>query len=263
MKNIDIPYSLISIGNEAFYSCSRIETITVDSDNPVYHSNGECLIETETKTLVLGCKNSIIPSDGSVRSIGHGAFWGCNDLTSITIPNGVDVIEECAFFFCEGLEKVTIDSVEKIGDSAFLGCVNLYDVSIGEGLRSIEYGAFDGCESLVNINLPEGLKSIGDVAFSGCVNLKSITIPKSVKSIGGGLFIECNSLTDIYFNGTENQWKRISISSEYNEVLNNVEIHFKKNSILPIILIIVFSWMFIAAIVVVAIVIVKKKKKAI
>ena len=66
--------------------------ITVADGNTVYHSAGNCLIETESKTLVLGCKNSVIPTDGSVTSIGEYAFYGCTSFTSVTIPSSVTSI---------------------------------------------------------------------------------------------------------------------------------------------------------------------------
>ena len=72
--SILIPNSVTSIVDDAFSGCESLETITVDSGNSVYHSAGNCLIETATKTLIAGCKNSVIPDDGSVTSIGDGAF---------------------------------------------------------------------------------------------------------------------------------------------------------------------------------------------
>ena len=95
--SITIPDSVTSIGVSAFSDCSSLASITVVSGNPVYHSAGNCIIETESKTLIAGCKNSVIPSDGSVTSIGDSAFNGCSGLTSITIPNSVTSIGDSAF----------------------------------------------------------------------------------------------------------------------------------------------------------------------
>ena len=72
-------------------------SIVVEEGNPVYHSDGNCLIETESKTLVAGCNTSVIPDDGSVTSIGYYAFNGCTGLTSVTIPDGVTSIGGSAF----------------------------------------------------------------------------------------------------------------------------------------------------------------------
>ncbi|MBQ9880306.1 MAG: leucine-rich repeat protein, partial [Clostridia bacterium] len=129
LASVTIPGSMTSIGDSAFLGCTGIESITVAPGNTVYHSAGNCLIETETKTLILGCKNSVIPNDGSVTSIGDSAFYGCEGLTFVVIPDGVTAIGAHAFYECTDLESVAISgSVTTIGDSAFYGCESLADV---------------------------------------------------------------------------------------------------------------------------------------
>ena len=129
LTSITIGNSVASIGDQAFSRCTGLTSITVDKDNTKYHSNGNCLIETESKTLLLGCMNSVIPSDGSVTSIGYGAFEECANLISITIPDGVTRIGEGAFYRCIGLTSITIPgSVTGIGYSAFYGCASLTSI---------------------------------------------------------------------------------------------------------------------------------------
>ncbi len=130
LESVTIGDGLNSIGECAFNSCPSLASIVVSSGNKVYHSENNCLIETATKTLIVGCKNSVIPTDGSVTSIGDYAFHNCYSLASITIPDSVNSIGDRVFENCSFLESVTIpDSVNSIGDGAFSGCDTLASVT--------------------------------------------------------------------------------------------------------------------------------------
>ena len=113
LTSIAIPDSVTSIGDGAFHGCSSLTSILVAEGNKVYHSAGNCLIETASKTLILGCSTSLIPVDGSVTSIGDGAFYGCSSLTSIAIPDSVTSIGRQAFHGCDNLETVYYTGTEE------------------------------------------------------------------------------------------------------------------------------------------------------
>ena len=129
LTSVTIPNSVTSISEGAFSSCLGLESIIVEEGNTVYDSRENCnaIIETETNTLIAGCKNTVIP--GSVTSIGNYAFGICEGLTSITIPNSVTTIGGFAFADCRGLTSITIpNSVTSIGDWAFSECTGLTSV---------------------------------------------------------------------------------------------------------------------------------------
>ncbi len=129
LKSVTLGKSVTSIGSSAFPGCTELGSITVSEENKTFHSAGNCVIETSSKTLIAGCKASVIPSDGSVTSIGERAFSFCTALTKVTIPDSVTSIGDYAFWCCTSLTSVTIpDSVTSIGDYAFDGCAALTDV---------------------------------------------------------------------------------------------------------------------------------------
>jgi len=125
MRSIKIPESIIYIENGALSNCELVE---IDSKNTFYHVSQNCVIETHSKTLISGSYNSVIPTDGSVRTIADNAFHSCNDLISIVIP----------------------DTITAIGKSAFSDCGNLLSITIGENVKSIGENAFDS-KKLVEI----------------------------------------------------------------------------------------------------------------
>ena len=133
-----------------------------------------------------------------VTSIGKCAFWSCGNLTSINIPQGVTSIGEYAFWSCESLTSITIpEGVTSIGENAFEDCNSLTSITIPQSVTSIEKGVFWKCSSLTSITIPESVTSIGSYAFNECWRLTSITIPESVTSIDDHAFLDCWRLTSI------------------------------------------------------------------
>ena len=121
------------------------------------------------------------------------AFWLCESLQSITIPNSVTSIGDGAFKMCKSLQSVTIpNSVTSIGKEAFSSCDSLQSITIPNSVKSIGNRAFYLCESLQSVTIPNSVTSIGDAAFWGCKYLQSITIPNSVRNIGNHAFRDCN-----------------------------------------------------------------------
>ena len=199
LTSITIPNSVTTIGNSAFYSCNSLTAVHI-SDlaawckitfdvNPLSYAHNLYLNGTLVTDLVI--------PDG-VTSIGSRAFRDCTSLTSVTIPNSVTRIENYAFRDCTGLTSVTIgNSVTSIGDCAFQTCSSLTSITIPNSVTSIGEWAFGGCSSLTSVTIPNSVTSIRERAFSGCSSLTSVTIPNSVTGIGESAFSGCSSLTSI------------------------------------------------------------------
>ena len=185
LTSVTIPNSVTYIGNSVFRNCSGLASVKVESGNIKYDSRNNCnaIIEKSSQTLIVGCKNTIIPN--SVTSIGDYAFYGCNGLTSVTIPKSVTSIGLYAFENCSGLVSVKVESGNIKYDSR-----NDCNAIIEKSSQTL----IAGCKNTI---IPNGVTTIGEHAFSGCDGLTSVTIPNSVTSIGKGAFYGCNGLKTI------------------------------------------------------------------
>jgi hypothetical protein len=222
--SVNLPDSLLSIGAEAFSSCSCLTSITLPEN---LQSIGDGAFSY--------CRALTIENlPDSLRSIGDGAFAYCPSISSVKISpdhpvftfiddvlfdkvNNVlilypaekagetyDVAQNIrsvsvkAFAGCSSLTSVSLpDGLTSIAEGTFSECSSLASVSLPAGLTSIGDGAFTDCASLASVDLPDGLLSIGDWAFAGCAALASIDIPNGITSIAEGTCYQCYSLASV------------------------------------------------------------------
>lgn len=133
-----------------------------------------------------------------VTEIGGMAFALCNELESVTLPNGIEQIGRWAFFSCKSLTKIEIpESVVEIGEIAFGRCESLTKIEIPKSVAEIGDMAFASCDGLKSVTLQDGIEKIGEWAFSECKSLTKIEIPESVTEIGEYAFYDCTELAEI------------------------------------------------------------------
>ena len=257
LTELILPNSVTSIRESAFSGCSGLEKIAVESGNSCYDSRDNCnsIIDTETNTLIVGCKNSVIPN--SVTSIGDSAFSGCSGMTELILPNSVRSIGNCAFSLCSGLTELTLpnslteigkyafrgcrglteltlpNSVTSIGNFAFHGCRGLTELILPNGITRIEESAFLGCRGLTELTLPSSVTSVGESAFSGCSGLTELTLPNSVTSIGNYAFSDCSGLEKITVDRGNKRYDSWGNCNSIIETGTNTLIVGCKNSVIP------------------------------
>lgn len=246
LESITIPENVTSIGIDAFFNCTSLKEINIGNgvisignnafNNTAYYNAsqnwtndvlyigeyliqarqsiaGNCEIAAGTKLVAdsafFGCENlSSVTVGGKVEFIGNYAFRGCKNLKSVAFADSVKSVGTFAFYGCKKLEKVVAKDPEawcNMGVSADYSnplyyAHNLYmddnlvtDFEIPQKVTEIKANAFAGCTSIESITIPDGVVSIGTGAFSGCSGLAEIAVPDSVTSIGFGAFENCTA----------------------------------------------------------------------
>ena len=146
------------------------------------------------------------------------AFYGCDNLVSLTFPESVINFEPYCMSACPSLKNVSISgqttvlprymfynspsietvqlpgSVRIIEPYAFSGCSSITNMKIPDQVETIPEYAFEGCSALKEIVIGNSVNSIGKFAFSGCSSLRELNIPEGVKSLGNGMIEHCNNL---------------------------------------------------------------------
>lgn len=221
LKSVTLPNTVTSIGRGIFAGCSKLESIVLNNDRFSVVNN--CLIDTDTKTLIQGCMSSIIPDDGSVVAIQQNAFEGMSQLTEISIPSGVSVIPNYAFQDCSNLTGVVIpDTVVDIHSLAFYNCKKL-QIQLPDTVQHIRSYAFAYNESLTDVKLPADLAIIDNYSFGYNKNLHTVTFRKSSAppQIHSTAFGGCSSLTTINVPWSEGEvadapWGATNATINYN-----------------------------------------------
>ena len=134
----------------------------------------------------------------TVTSVADRAFYGCNELESIEMPDSVEDIGIFTFNDCEKLKKVKLPAgLEKIKTFCFKGCKSLEHIEFPDSLTTIGDWAFYNCEKLSDIDLPSGLKVLKGGAFKGCLSLKHVKLPSGLTEIEKTVFSNCTSLEEL------------------------------------------------------------------
>ena len=208
LEHVTLPKTFRMGCADGFYYCPSLKHICVDPESPYLTSDANGVVYSKDMTSII-------------------KFPAGSDLTEYVIPDGVAVIEPEAFYCCEKLKKVTIpDSVTTIHVQAFCQDYALEGVKLPPRLTYLGARAFGLCASLKHIAIPKTLSKISYEMFEGCTSLSSVMIPYGITEIEREAFAHCDALADVYFDGSEAQWNRITIAEDENDALLGATFHF-------------------------------------
>ncbi|MBQ8289117.1 MAG: leucine-rich repeat domain-containing protein [Clostridia bacterium] len=132
-----------------------------------------------------------------VTAVCEAAFMECGNLRSVTLSEGLRIIEDQAFLYCPKLTTVNFPStLTAIGQEAFYGCA-VKSLTLPGSLAEMGALAFGECTDLTTLVLKTGIVEIGEMAFSGCTALRSVTFPSTLEIIDSAAFSSCTALESV------------------------------------------------------------------
>ena len=232
IKSLVVEEGVTGIPCNPAENCPNLTAIKAASENPVYHAAGNCLIETDTKALIVGCRASMIPRNGTVTGIKKNAFCGADGLKWIGITGYITRIEAGAFGSCGQLRDVYYEGSEEswnqididntngensdllnaafhfnVFDWRFTGAsgnyLNAFCV-FGNGTLTIrgEGAIIAGWDTSKpnryrSIVIEDGVTNIPYYAFGDSMYITSVMIPDSVTTIGAAAFSTSHDLATV------------------------------------------------------------------
>lgn len=191
---------------------------------------------TQVPVTAVGCEafrgtgvtSAVFPE--SVERVMCRAFYGCEELMSVSMSGSLEAVEDEAFRMCTSLSSPDLDGVQFIGfeafrdchaivsivipdsvgfmgDGAFYICTSAKDVTVGSGLSEIPSRAFGYCNSLVSVDLGGHVNSLGPYSFVMCQALEGIDL-HGVRTIGDNAFNECRALSSLEMDSVESVGSR-------------------------------------------------------
>ena len=172
------------------------------------------------------CKNMLSATlPNSLSSINDRAFAECNNLKNVNLSSNIVHLGYEAFYNCDSFTKVILPkSITSMGDYCFYSCDNLKEVVV-DGCYLLGKLSFLSCENLEKIIINRGTVIISNSVFARCTKLKEIYLPITIVTIGASTFIGDSSLSDVYYEGSEDMFENLNIGM-FNTELKEANIHY-------------------------------------
>ena len=198
LTSIVIPDTVERIGENVFYGCSSLQSMTLpflgnDRDGTTASDVGYLF---RSATFIPAQLRTVCVTDA--RTVGANAFYGCSGLRTVSLNDGIESIGNSAFAERGYLSSFSLpEGLVTIGEKAFYNCQNLPTLTFPDTLKSIGNNAFYHCRAMTRLELPDALESIGKEAFGLCVGLTDISLGNGEKAMGSGAFMSCVALINL------------------------------------------------------------------
>lgn len=229
IREIVIPDGVEHIGSFVFSSCDKLESIMFEENSS---------LKKLSDGTFAGCKAlKKIEVPDSVERIERGVFYECDSLEEVIFKKDsrLKYIEAHAFNACKNLSSIVLPaSVERISDMAQYMCPNLKEVRYLGTLEQWCSISFESNDGIYNpfciaerfyidgkpfemhladgqLRIPSTCVKLGDLLFTRRKEIKSIWLPRTLEFIGEHIFTDCDQLTDVYFEGTQDEWHRVQM----------------------------------------------------
>lgn len=214
MTELEIPstYSLSSVTEEVQMTSSSISGLVnranelgikhfeVENQTGSYTDDFGNTFYQEKYVLTYQKRKTIEGDDYQVKEIAANAFSNNRNITSVKLPEHLEIINSNAFNNCIKLKSVEFpETLSRIENSAFYNCRVLTDVKLPDSVRYIGAQAFANCDKITTFTIPKGISYISDMLFENCDGLTEITIPSNVNFIGNNAFHFCRNLKSVVF----------------------------------------------------------------
>ena len=199
-------------GDSAKWKLDAAGTLTISGTGATYDffNDYNCTAPWYDAELRLQIKKAVV--NKGITYVGTYAFRDCAELTSVSLPAGLEEMGSSVFRYCESLTSITIPAgVTSIGGDFFYGCASLKSVTLPDSLWDAGGCTFMDCASLTSVRLPANLRDIAWWMFKDCTSLTSVTIPRGTVEVKKEAFDGCTSLKNVTFTGSAADWKGVTI----------------------------------------------------
>lgn len=221
LRELNVPASVTSIKAPVILGCSGLEKLTVEEGNPVYRSEGNCILTIDGEEVIAGCEASEIPQ--GTKRIGEKAFYSTT-LTQLYLPEGIEEIGQEAFRSSDLTSVKFPKTLKRIGNRAYYYSEQLKEIDLPYGLEIIEVGAFQKT-GLLRVAIPYSVREIRAQAFYETMGML-VTLPGSVEKVGSKAFYRATIYTPadriVPEGWFQEQSSGLHIEREWNYICNVV-----------------------------------------